>query len=138
MRPIFNVDGTTISISRGDTGAVRFRANVTIRGTEETYTFSERDRAVFTIKNGAGEIVKEKIAKLTDNVFTVIFFNQDTDLLSAGNYNWDVRYVINPYWENAVEDEHGDIVSGRIVDGDQVLTPNAPMSMQLLTVVGEI
>lgn len=126
---MFNVEGTTISISRGDTGAVRFRADVLIGGEGGTaYTFDENDRAIFTIKNGNGEIVKEKITAMEDNVFTVVFYNADTDALSENtSYTWDVRYVINPYWEN-----------GRIVDGDQVLTPELPMSMRLLNVVGEI
>ena len=149
VRPIFNVDGTSITLSRGDTGAVRFRANATIRGTETEYKFKYNDRAVFTIKSGT-EIVKEKIAALDENnCFTVTFFNADTDTLSPGGYNWDVRYVINPYWEDAVtetrtvvidgvETEVDYVVSGRIVDGDQVVTPNLPMNMQLLTVVGDI
>lgn len=126
---MFNVEGTTISLSRGDTGAVRFRADVEIGGEGGTaYTFGENDRAIFTIKNGNGEIVKEKITPMENNVFTVVFYNADTDALSENtSYTWDVRYVINPYWEN-----------GRIVDGDQVLTPELPMSMRLLNVVGEI
>ena len=36
--------------------------------------------------------------------------------------------MIHPYYDEA----------GNIVDGDQVLTPNLPMTCSLLTVVGEI
>jgi len=36
--------------------------------------------------------------------------------------------VINPYYDEV----------GNIVDGDQVITPNTPMGVQLLTVVGDI
>lgn len=123
---MFNVEGYTISLSRGDTGAVRVVADATLGG--EPFTFGADDRALFSIKNGQGEIVKEKIATLEDNTFTVFFLNADTDALSAGTYSWDVRYIIHPYYDDR----------GRIIDGDQVLTPKEPQSMNLITVVGDI
>ena len=123
---MFILDGTTISLSRGDTGAIKIKANATLNG--EAFTFGENDRALFSIKNGQGEIVKEKIYQLTDNEFTVYFLNGDTDSLSPTTYSWDVRYVINPYYDD----------DGRIVNGDQVITPKEPMSMQILTVVGDV
>ena len=126
MRKVFNVDGYTISLSRGDTGAIRVIAEATLNG--EPYTFGSDDRALFSIKNAQGEIVKEKIATLENNTFTVFFLNADTDALSAGPYSWDVRYVIHPYYDSR----------GKIVDGDQVLTPKEPQSMNLITVVGDI
>lgn len=124
---MFSVEGTEITLSRGDTGALRIKANVTRKDTGEEYTFGENDRALFSIKYGS-TVVKQKICEMTDNVFTVIFYNADTDQLSSGGYTWDVRYVINPYYDE----------SGNIVDGDQVITPNTPMTMNLLTVVGDI
>jgi len=121
--------GYTIVLSRGDTGAIRFNASATFKGTGEPYNFGERDRAVFSIKNGAGTVVKEKISPIVNNKFVVVFHNPDTDMLAAGtNYTWDTRYVINPYY-----DEYG-----RIVDGDQVCTPKTPRPMNLLSVVGDI
>lgn len=125
---MFNVDGTTITLSKGDTGAVRIRAVAKRKDTGADYTFGERDRAVFSIKNGSGTVVKEKYSEMDDNVFTVVFYNHDTDKLTSGQYSWDVRYVINPYYDE----------NGRIVDGDQVITPNLPMNVALLTVVGDI
>lgn len=122
---MFSVDGYNISLSRGDTGAMKVTATATLNG--EPFTFGENDRALFSIKNGQGEVVKEKIAAMTNNQFTVYFLNADTDSLSPGPYSWDVRYVINPLYLN-----------GRIVDGDQVITPKEPQTMQLLTVVGDI
>ena len=124
-----STSGYTIRMSKGDTGAIRFKATAVYRGTEIPYTFGERDRAVFSIKNGAGTVVKEKISAITDNKFVVVFHNPDTDQLAAGtNYTWDVRYVINPYYDS----------TGRIVDGDQVCTPKTPLPMNLLSVVGDI
>ena len=123
---MFKVEGYTITLSRGDTGAMKVSATATLNG--EPFTFGENDRALFSIKNGQGEIVKEKIAEMVNNEFTVYFLNADTDNLSPTNYSWDVRYIINPYYDS----------NGRIVDGDQVITPNEPMSMNLLTVVGDV
>ena len=65
---------------------------------------------------------------MESNTFTVYFLNADTDSIAPGVYSWDVRYIIHPYYDDA----------GRIVDGDQVLTPNAPMNLNLLTVVGDV
>ena len=122
-------NGYNIAISRGDTGAIRFIAHAKYRGTDTPYTFGERDRAVFSIKNGSGTVVKEKISAITDNKFVVVFHNPDTDQLAIGtNYTWDVRYIINPYYDE----------SGRIADGDQVITPRLPAQMNLLTVVGDV
>ena len=123
---MFNVDGYNITLSRGDTGAMRVTAEATLAG--EPFTFGADDRALFSIKNGQGEVVKEKIAAMTDNEFTVYFLNADTDRLAPGSYSWDVRYIIHPYYD----------ASGRIVDGDQVITPKEPQTMNLLTVVGDV
>ena len=123
---MFNVEGYNITLSRGDTGAMKIKATATLNG--EPFTFGENDRALFSIKNGQGEIVKEKVAAMIDNEFTVYFLNADTDSLSPTNYSWDVRYIINPYYD----------ANGRIIDGDQVITPKEPMSMNLLTVVGDV
>lgn len=119
---MFKVEGTTISLSRGDTGAIKFIADT-------EYEFAAEDRALFSIKNGVGEVVIESAFALDSNkAFVVTFFNSDTDNLTPTTYSWDVRYIIHPYYDE----------SGRIIDGDQVITPNAPMNLNLLTVVGEV
>lgn len=176
---MFSVNGNEIVLSRGDTGAVKISATVTRRDTGAAYTFGERDRAVFSIKSGNGTVVKQKSYQMDDNDFVAVFINQDTDNLSPGGYSWDVRYVINPYYQDdppegtwtpyadltfpvtkgtkcmhggtyymATQDistsedwtaEHWMCMDYRIpVDGDQVITPNLPMNMNLLTVVGDI
>ena len=123
---MYNVEGYEISLSSGDTGALKVKAYATLDG--EAYTFGSDDRALFSIKNGQGDVVKEKVAEMTNNEFTVYFLNNDTDSLAPGNYLWDVRYIINPYYDS----------SGRIVNGDQVITPKQPMNMQILNVVGDV
>ena len=123
---MFKVEGYNITLSRGDTGAMRVVATATLDG--QPFTFGADDRALFSIKNGQGEIVKEKVAAMDNNAFMVYFLNADTDKLSPTNYSWDVRYIIHPYYDS----------NGKIVDGDQVITPKEPMSMNLLTVVGDV
>lgn len=123
---MFKVEGYNITLSRGDTGAMKVTAEATLAG--EPFTFGADDRALFSIKNGQGEIVKEKVAAMVNNAFTVYFLNADTDNLSPTTYSWDVRYIIHPYYDSR----------GRIIDGDQVITPKEPMSMNLLTVVGDV
>lgn len=119
---MFGVNGFTITLSRGDTGAVKFTADT-------DYTFDSKDRALFSIKNAIGEVVKLVASELDETKsFTVTFYNSDTDNLAAGSYSWDVRYIINPYYDD----------DGNIVDGDQVITPRQPMELQLLQVVGEV
>lgn len=119
---MFNVNGYVITLSRGDTGAIKFTA-------QTDYSFDENDRALFSIKNAVGDMVKQMAYELDENKsFVVSFFNSDTDNLAAGSYSWDVHYIIHPYYD----------ASGKIIDGDQVITPNQPMEMQLLQVVGEV
>lgn len=115
-----NDESYDITLSKGDTGAIQF----TVSG----YTFGENDRAQFTVRNSRGSIVKQVVCALVNNACTVTFLNADTDTLPAGTYSWDVRYVINPYYDE----------SGALVDGDQVLTPRRPMRLIIVDTVGVI
>lgn len=119
---MFGVEGYVITLSRGDTGAIKFTADT-------PHTFDSIDRALFSIKNAVGEMVKQQAFEIDENKsFIVSFYNSDTDNLAAGSYSWDVRYIIHPYYDS----------DGKIIDGDQVITPNQPMELQLLQVVGEV
>ena len=123
---MYNVDGYTISLSRGDTGALQVNATATLNGSP--FTFGADDRALFSIKNSNGEIIMQKAYEMENNSFVVYFLNADTDSLAPGSYSWDVRYIIHPYYDD----------DGNIVDGDQVITPKTPMNMTLITVVGDV
>lgn len=123
---MYSVTGYEIRLSRGDTGALKVKATATLDG--QPFSFGSDDRALFSIKNAQGQIVKEKVAELENNNFVVYFLNADTDSLAPGPYQWDVRYIIHPYYDS----------EGKIVNGDQVITPKEPQTMQLLTVVGEV
>ena len=62
---MFQVNGTTITMSRGDTGSVTFRAT--------GYTFGAEDRALFTVKSPEGTIVKQSAYPIdAEGVFTVL------------------------------------------------------------------
>lgn len=124
---MFSVDPVTyeIKLSVGDTGAVKITAS--------GYTFESTDRALFTVKDTTGAVVLERVYELTDSnlengVFIVNFANADTDSLQPGGYSWDVRYVLNPYYDT----------TGRIISGDQVITPMEALTLTLLPVVGEV
>lgn len=123
---MYSVEDYTITLSRGDTGALYVEADAELDG--EPFTFGSDDRALFSIKNANGELIMEKVCEMEDNAFIVYFLNADTDSLAPGSYSWDVRYVIHPYYDD----------TGKLINGDQVITPNAPMSMNLLTVVGDV
>ena len=123
---MFAVEDYVITLSRGDTGALKVNATATLDGSP--FDFGQDDRALFSIKNANGEIIMQKVCEMTDNAFTVYFLNTDTDALAPGSFSWDVRYIIHPYYDAA----------GKIIDGDQVITPKTPMNMTLLTVVGDV
>ena len=96
---MFDVQGTNIILSRGDTGAMRLHASATRRDTGAAFTFGEIDRAVFSIKTSQGQLVREKAYQMINNAFVVVFTNQDTEQLTPGSgYTWDVRYVIHPLY----------------------------------------
>lgn len=117
---MFKIEGTTIRLSRGDTGEV----TIGVSG----YTFASNDRALFTVRHaGTKEVKMRRELPIENNTVTVTFVNSDTDSLDAGKYEWDVRFVVNPVYEN-----------GEIVDGDEVNTPSLPMTIELLTTVGQI
>lgn len=132
---MFAVDATTgtVEMNVGDTGAFL------IAGARDDETaFTADDRAVFTIKNSTGEIVIERIYELDDEnlgngVFLVEFHNNDTDHLDPGPYTYEVRWVVNPYYDT----------NGKIVNGDIVRTPGIdgkgnPLPMTLKAVQADI
>lgn len=115
-----NPDGS-MELPVGDTGSF----NVSVTGQE----FGPDDRALFTLKSAAGEIIKEEAFEIVDGLFTVFFVNSDTDRLPAGNYQYDIRFIVNPVYDEE---------TGRIIDGDDVNTPKDPTRFVLKPVVGEV
>lgn len=119
---VVDTENFKIDMHRGDTGVIAITADT-------DYTFNQVDRAIFTIKDNQGTIVKEVVAQMMDNRFEVVFTNSDTDGLAPGVYEWDVRYAVSPIYS----------VDGRIVDGQGgVYTPKDPMQLNLRRTIGQI
>ena len=126
---------------RGDTGAF------VVRCTRKTGTdWTEYDRMLFTVKNGNGEIVMQRLYRLdTDlgnGVVEIQFHNNDTDSWKNGSYDTERRYIVNPRWEGTPPE--GDCVNAltadaRIVEGDVVRVPKkGPGQMTLSDIYGEV
>jgi len=120
---MFMIEGNTITLSRGDTGIV----TIGVSG----YTFGSNDRAIFSISGNSGQVAVRQELPIENNLVTVEFTNDDTDDWKPGDYEWDIRYVVNPIYDGS-----GD--SRQIIDGDEVITPNLPMKLKLLPTVGQI
>ena len=121
---MFVVDAETkkITMHRGDTGSITF----TVTG----YDFTGHTvKALFSLKKAkSGDVVKEQVYSLdSDNQFTVEFANSDTDHLTPGNYEYDVRVVIDPVMDGSV-----------ITSGTVVRTPYDPIPVEIRRTVGEI
>ena len=121
---MFDIDAAgNIRMSRGDTAA--FTVGVSRK---DGAPFSELDRAVFTVKNSAGVEIMYRIYPIASGEFRVSFSNADTDSLPTGSYSYDIRYVIDPNYDD----------NGRIIDGNEVLTPMQPKTITLIATVGAV
>ena len=120
-----NFETGEIVMNVGDTGCFEVKGE-----REDLLPWTDDDRAVFTVRNAAGDNVITRVYGLNDEelgngVVLIQFHNNDTDGLEPGSYSWELRFVVNPYYD-------GDT----IVDGDVVRTPGAdgngdPMPMTL-------
>ena len=132
---MFSVDYDTgaIVISKGDTGSFELEV---IR--EDREAWGENDRAVFTVNNGAGETVIERIYRLDsetpgNGIIVVEFHNSDTDQLDPGGYTWEIRLVDGIYTDD----------DGKIIDGNFIRTPGIdgsgdPMPLTIKSVQAQI
>ena len=95
-----NSDGTQIEMHAGDTGAFTVHA---MRSGGNDWT--EDDRMLFTVQNGAGDIVMQRFYRLDDDeglgngVVEIQFHNNDTDEWTPGTYSMERRYYVHPYWD---------------------------------------
>ncbi len=99
---MFNVDLETMAITmhQGDTGS--FKIGATREGGDE---WTSADRMLFTVKNGQGEVVLQRIYRLDDQYdlgngkVLVEFHNDDTDTWDAGTYTTELRFDVSPIWD---------------------------------------
>lgn len=100
--PGFNHDNTTgdITMNAGDTGSffVRCRRKSGAAWTEDA-------RMLYTITDGSGQIVLQRIYRLDDQwdvgdgVVLIEFHNDDTDDWEPGTYQTERRYNVSPIWD---------------------------------------
>lgn len=97
---IHHLDTGNIEMNAGDTGSFKVHCS---RSSGETWP--EEARMLFTITNGSGEIVLQRIYRmddqwdLGDGVVLIEFHNDDTDTWLPGPYSMERRYDINPQWD---------------------------------------
>lgn len=119
---MFEVSGTRILLTAGDTGILTIKA----RKTDHVWTGA--DVAVFTIRRPNGGIVRESLIEPeADGTVQIPFTSDLTDEMREGKYEWDVRYCID-----AVKD------AGRVVDAREVITPMRPGVFELVKAVGRV
>ena len=121
-----NSDGTQIAMHAGDTGAFTVHAT---RSSGNDWT--ENDRMLFTVRNGAGDIVMQRFYRLDDDeglgngVVEIQFHNNDTDEWTPGTYSMERRYAVHPYWDGTPPEGMcvNALTAGvRMIEGDVVRT----------------
>lgn len=132
-----NPDSNSITMHRGDTGSVMFSA---IRTSGEP--FGQDDVALWTVRNSRGVIVMQSLYSLADENLgngkvLVQFHNSSTDQMPLGTYYTEMRYVINPYYDNSVINPHYN--GPELINGDIVRTPsNGQGTLTIRDVYGEV
>lgn len=118
---MFKVNGGLIQISAGDTGIIRMPV--------EGATLGDKDRAVLTVKDKNGKTLIRKVAKPeSESEFVLPLVNADTENMTPGNYEWDIRIVLGAKIGSG----------GDVVDGDTIATPFPPGQFTVLKVVGSV
>ena len=97
---VVDYESGNITMNRGDTGSFKVHAS---RSNGESWTSASR--MLFTVRNGQGEIVMQRIYRLDDQwdlgdgVVLIEFHNDDTDQWDPGSYTMERRYNVNPIWD---------------------------------------
>lgn len=117
---MFDVKDFTIRVSRGDTGSI------TVHTTG--YEFGPDDRALFTIKDGNRMTVRKEVLEIENGDVTIEFTNRQTKMLRTGNYVWDVRFVVDPEFDE----------NDMLVGGTEVYTPNTNLNLIVEDAVGDV
>ena len=110
-----------IDIYAGDTASM----TVTLRG----YDFQSTDRALFTMRvKDSDEPLISRLLEFTNNTVVVSFASEDTNFLDPdAEYEWDLRVIINPQYDENEE----------IITRDAVTTPGSPFKFVVHKTVGK-
>ena len=116
-----NLDTMAITMHQGDTGS--FKIGATRESGDE---WTSADRMLFTVRNGQGEVVMQRIYRLDDQFdlgngkVLVEFHNDDTDTWDVGTYSTELRFDVSPIWD-------GTAPTARCVDA---LSPGTPKMIE--------
>lgn len=136
-----NLDTMAIEMHQGDTGSFKIHAE---RGSGEAWT--EYDRALFTVKDGQGEIVMQRIYRLDDQwdlgdgTILVEFHNDDTDSWNPGQYSTELRFNVSPIWQGTAPTArcvNALTTSAKMVEGSIVRT-KIQSTLTISGVLGDI
>ena len=136
-----NLDTMAIEMHQGDTGSFKIHAE---RGSGEAWT--EYDRALFTVKDGQGEIVMQRIYRLDDQwdlgdgTILVEFHNDDTDSWDPGQYSTELRFNVSPIWQGTAPTArcvNALTTSAKMVEGSIVRT-KIQSTLTISGVLGDI
>lgn len=117
---MFQLNGTHLTLTQGDTGLLTIRT--------AGYALTENDCALFTVKRRNGGVLCEMaLTPLDDSVVQIPFTNELTDDWKADEYEWDVRFVLDAQMDD-----------GKPVDGREVITPMRPGRLTVLKAVGKV
>lgn len=119
---MFELSGTRIRLTQGDTGIL------TINAKDSDHVWTEADKAVFTARKQSGSLLVEMVLQPDPDGMVQIPFTSDlSDNWKPGDYKWDIRYVVDAVME-----------AGRVVDGREVITPMTPGVLRIEEAVGRV
>ena len=137
----FDKDTCAITLHAGDTGSKWIHA--TRKGGDD---WTDDDRCLFTVKDGSGAIVMQRIYRLDDQwglgdgVVLIEFHNDDTDDWEAGTYNTEVRFDFPPIWQGTPSSArcvNALTSSARMIEGGNVKT-KIQATLEIKAVQGRI
>lgn len=118
---MFQLDGTRILLTQGDTGILTIK-------TQSDHEFTDADRAVFTARRANGSLLTEMVLQPeADGTVQIPFVSDLTDGWKPDIYEWDIRYVIDAVFTNE-----------RVTDGREVITPMRPGKLEIIKAVGKV
>ena len=110
-----------ITMHQGDTGAFKVEAH-----RKSGTPWTANDRMLWTVKDGSGNIVMQRIYRLDDDeglgngVVEIQFHNNDTDQWEGGSYTTERRYNVNPRWKGGAPSSAGACIDA-LVTGDEMI-----------------
>lgn len=113
------IAGFNVSIPKGDSGGF----DVVITGV----TFGANDVALFTLKDKNSKTIRRDVLDIANNGVTVEFTPAETGKMAIGDYTWDLRWFMNPTYD---EDDNLD-------GGDEVDTPHTGLRLSITGTTGD-